>query len=65
MTPKASVILLVLVETNRLRWFAAAVGLDGRTVPLLQSAEGDLAKYQGLPFDDQVAFLRHRRRERA
>lgn len=60
MTPKAPVILLVLVETARLRWFAAAVGLDGRVVPLLRSEEGDLAKYQGLPFDDQVAFLRHR-----
>jgi hypothetical protein len=60
MTPKAPAMLLVLVETARLRWFVAAVGLDGRAIPLLRSEEGDLAKYQGLPFDDQVAFLRHR-----
>ena len=60
MTPKTPVLLLVLVETARLRWFVAALGLDGRSVPLLRSEEGDLAKYQGLPFDEQVAFVRHR-----
>jgi hypothetical protein len=60
MTPKTPVILLVLVETARLRWFVAALGLDGRAVPLLRSEDGDLAKYQRLPFDEQVAFVRHR-----
>jgi hypothetical protein len=60
MGPKAPVLLVVLVETGRLRWFVAAVGLDGRAAPLLRSEEGDLEKYRGLPFDEQVAFLRHR-----
>jgi hypothetical protein len=60
MEAKAPVMLLVLVETARLRWFVAAVGLDGQTVPLLRSEEGDLEKYRGLDFDEQVAFLRHR-----
>jgi hypothetical protein len=60
MTPKTPVLLLILVETPRLRWFVAALSLDGRVVPLLRSEEGDLAKYQGLPFDEQVGFARHR-----
>lgn len=60
MTPKTPVILVVLVETAALRWFVAALELDGRTVPLLRSEDGDLAKYRGLAFDEQVAFIRHR-----
>jgi hypothetical protein len=60
METKAPVLLLVLVETSRLRWFVASVGLDGQTVPLLRSEVGDLEKYRGLPFDEQVSFLRHR-----
>jgi len=60
MTPKTPAVLLVLVEAAKLRWFAAALGPDGRAVPLLRSEDGDLAKYRGLPFDEQVAFLRHR-----
>jgi hypothetical protein len=60
MEPKAPVMLLVLVETARLRWFVASVGLDGQSVPLLRSEVGDLEKYRGLDFDEQVAFLRHR-----
>ena len=54
------VLLLVLVETARLRWFVAAVGLDGQATPLLRSDVGDLEKYRTLDFDEQVAFLRHR-----
>jgi hypothetical protein len=60
METKAPVILLVLVETARLRWFVAGIGLDGRTTPLICSPVGDLEKYRNLPFDEQVAFLRHR-----
>src|SRR5262245_8070095 len=60
MTAKIPVILLVLVETARLRWFAAAVGLDGEATPLLRSEVGDLEKYAALEFDEQVGFLRHR-----
>jgi hypothetical protein len=60
MEPKAPVMLLVLVETARLRWFVASVGLDGATAPLLRSEVDDLEKYLGLSFDEQVSFLRHR-----
>jgi hypothetical protein len=60
MDVKAPVLLLVLVETARLRWFVAALGLDGGLIPLLCSEEGDLEKYRGLDYDEQVAFLRHR-----
>jgi hypothetical protein len=38
----------------------AAVGLDGRAIPLLRSEVGDLEKYRELDFDEQVGFLRHR-----
>jgi hypothetical protein len=60
METKAPVLLLVLVETERLRWFAAALGLDGRITPLICSEPGDLEHYRELEFDEQVAFLRHR-----
>ncbi len=60
MTPKTPVVLLVLVQADGLRWFVAAVGYDGAVLPLLRSEDGDLAGCRGLPFDDQVAFLRHR-----
>jgi len=60
METKTPVLLLVLVETARLRWFVAAVGLDGQATPLLRSDVGDLEKYRTLDFDEQVAFLRHR-----
>jgi hypothetical protein len=60
MDSKTPVLLVVLVETSRLRWLVAAVGLDGRATPLLRSDVGDLEKYRGLDFDGQVSFLRHR-----
>src|SRR5437870_9563176 len=60
MDAKTPVVLLVLVETARLRWFVASLGLDGRATPLLRSEVGDLDKYVGLSFDEQVSFLRHR-----
>ena len=60
MEPRAPVMLVVQVETARLRWFVAALGLDGRLTPLLRSDIGDLEKYKTLDFDEQVAFLRHR-----
>jgi hypothetical protein len=60
MEQKTPVLLVVLVETAQLRWFVAALGLDGRSIPLLRSEVGDLEKYLGLDFDEQVAFLRHR-----
>jgi hypothetical protein len=60
MSPKTPVLLLMLVETVRLRWFVASLGLDGRAAPLLRSEVGDLEKIYRLDFDEQVAFLRHR-----
>ncbi len=60
MDAKEPVLLLVLVEPPRLRWLVAALGLDGELTPLLRSEEGDLEKYKGLDFDEQLAFLRHR-----
>jgi len=60
MESKTPALLVVLVETSRLRWFVAAVGLDGRAAPLLRSDVGDLEKYRGLDLDGQVSFLRHR-----
>jgi hypothetical protein len=60
MDVKTPVMLVVLVETARLRWFVAALGLDGQATPLLRSEVGDLDRYLGLDFDGQVSFLRHR-----
>jgi hypothetical protein len=60
MDSKTPVLLVVLVETSRLRWFVATLGLDGQATPLLRSEVGDLDKYRGLDFDAQVSFLRHR-----
>jgi hypothetical protein len=60
MEPKTPVLLVVLVETSRLRWFVAALGLDGQAMPLLRSDVGDLETYRGLDSDGQVSFLRHR-----
>jgi hypothetical protein len=60
MNPKEPVLLLVLVETPRLRWFVGAIDKNGQSVPLLRSDVGDLETYLGLNFDEQLAFLRHR-----
>jgi hypothetical protein len=60
MDSKTPVLLVVLVQTSLLRWFVAALGPDGAATPLLRSEEGDLEKYRGLDFDEQVGFLRHR-----
>jgi hypothetical protein len=60
MPSRTPMLLLVLVETEKLRWFVAGLGLDGTAAPLLCSEPGDLAPYQGLAHDEQVAFLRHR-----
>jgi hypothetical protein len=59
MEPKEPVLLVVLVEVPKLRWFAASIGSREAT-PLVRSPEGDLAEYLDLDFDEQVTFLRHR-----
>ncbi len=60
MEAKVPVLLVVLVETVRLRWLVASIRLDGQIAPLLRSEIGDLERYRGLDFDEQVGFLRHR-----
>src|SRR5262245_49143107 len=60
MTQKAPALLVVLVDSGRLRWFVAAIGLDGQAQPLIRSVDADLQRYRELDYDDQVSFLRHR-----
>ena len=60
MTNKEPVLLTVLVETGKRRWFVAGIALDGQTVPLMCSEAGNLDPYIGVVFDEQVNFLRHR-----
>ena len=60
METKESVILTVMVEAERRRWLIASTRLDGTVTPLLRSEDGDLDTCQGLGFDEQVSFLRHR-----
>ena len=57
---KTPVILAVFLETKKFRWFASVIDLQGACTPLIRSAEGNLATYLELPFDEQVSFLRHR-----
>lgn len=60
MIPKEPVLLTILIDTSRLRWLAGGIGFDGKVFPLLASQVDDLAGYQGLGFDEQASFLRHR-----
>ena len=60
MSEKEPVLLTVLIETSRLRWYVAGIDLAGERLPLLRSETGNLSPYLGIPFDDQVSFLRHR-----
>ncbi len=60
MDSKTPVLLVVLIQTSRLRWFVGTIDPDGRAAPVLRSEDGDLEKYRALDFDEQVSFLRHR-----
>lgn len=60
MNAKELVLLTVLIETASLRWYVAGIRLAGEPLPLLRSEAGNLSPYLGLPFDEQVSFLRHR-----
>jgi hypothetical protein len=60
MPDKEPVLLTVLIETDELRWHVVGIDLAGEPLPLLVSEPGNLSSYLGLPFDDQVSFLRHR-----
>ena len=56
----ASNLLLIAIETAKLRWFLVGVTPEGELLPLLRSQVGDFDNYLGAEFDDQVSFLRHR-----
>ena len=60
MQTKEPVMLTVMVDAERRRWLLASTRLDGTVTPLLRSEDGDLDTCQGLGFDEQVSFLRHR-----
>jgi hypothetical protein len=60
MADKQPMLLTVLIETSCLRWSVAGIDLAGEPLPLLRSETGNLSPYLGLPFDEQVSFLRHR-----
>jgi hypothetical protein len=60
MTAKEPVLLTVLIETAKLRWYVGGIGLDGAATPLVCSEPGNLKPYVGVAFDEQVNFLRHR-----
>ncbi len=60
MQSKAPVLLVLLIDSDLLRWFVGAIDLQGAIHPLLCSEVGDLSPYQGEDFDNQVSFLRHR-----
>ena len=57
---KVPVLLTVLVETGRFRWYVAGVGLDGTSIPLLCSETGNLLPCLGVSLDEGITFLRHR-----
>lgn len=57
---KTPVLLTVLIETGKFRWYVAGVGLDGIAFPLVCSEEGNLTPYLGVSPDEQLSFLRHR-----
>lgn len=60
MATKEPALLVVLLEPQESRWWAAGISLEGEPFPLLRSEPGNLQNYAGLPFDEQVSFLRHR-----
>jgi hypothetical protein len=60
MTDKEPMLLIVLIETSRWCWYVAGISLVGEPLPLLRSETGNLSPYLGIPFDEQVSFLRHR-----
>lgn len=60
MSQKEPVLLLVLVQTSRMRWLAAGIDFQNQLFPLLVSSDNDLAPYLTLDFDEQASFLRHR-----
>lgn len=60
MKSRDPVLLLIVIDTSELRWYAAGVGLDGTVYPLLASEPGNLEPYRQAIGDEQLSFLRHR-----
>ena len=60
MPEKTPVLLVVLVESSRLRWLAGGIDFNNDVYPLLVSEDDNLSDYLTKEFDEQVSFLRHR-----
>lgn len=60
MPEKQPVILSVLIETTKQRWFVAGISMDGHPVPLMCSETGNLGGHEESELDEHVSFLRHR-----
>ncbi len=60
MPAKEPALLIVLIETSRMRWLVGGIGFDQQVFTLLVSQDDDLAGYRSLEFDEQASFLRHR-----
>jgi len=60
MNVKEPVLLIVLIETARMRWLAGGIDMQHNAIPLLASQDDDLAPYRTLEFEEQASFLRHR-----
>lgn len=60
MSDREPVVLVVLIQTDSLRWFVAGIDMKSHSYPLLRSEEGNLDEYFGLELDAQISFLRHR-----
>lgn len=60
MVEKSPALLTVLIETKVSRWFVAGIRPGGDVVPLVKSAEGNLAFDPQNDEEEKVTFLRHR-----
>ncbi|MEQ9409540.1 MAG: hypothetical protein RIK87_17525 [Fuerstiella sp.] len=60
MNSKEPVLLVILIDTTRMRWLAGGIDFQQKVLPLLVSQDGDLNGYLDASFDEQASFLRHR-----
>lgn len=58
MDTKTPVVMIVLVDAGRLRWFVAETAWSREVCPLLRSSEGDLSPCLELEGEERIAFLR-------
>ncbi len=60
MDTKTPVVMVVLIDPDRLRWFVAEADWNREVFPLLRSCDGDLSPCLEFEGEERVAFLRHR-----